>query len=350
MGRECYTYLIGWQKHNLFYYGVRFARNCHPDDLWVSYFTSSSHVKAQRERFGDPDLIQVRKKFGDNPEAAKLWEDKVLRRLKVADKPQWLNKYNGTFLGFRKVWNDGLTKDTSPLLWKISKKISLKAKGKVASLKARESMRRSASKRRHLNSWGQLRSNSELYNRFSSYEEFVFEVLEEYVKCWRIPLKIAEKLNVTEKGVKSVLSFRGLSFMKSQVASKAFNKYGGKFSSYEDLLIKVLLMHFRGYSPNQIKTGLEVNDWIVCSTLKRLSLVANRGKTGPSSPMFKEVLIADALEIMSSTYTLENNPLPESIRIKLRNSISHGYNVFNGQPADGAHINDGNMVNPELIT
>lgn len=40
-----YTYLVGWSQLNKFYYGVRFAKNCTPSDLFTTYFTSSSIVK-----------------------------------------------------------------------------------------------------------------------------------------------------------------------------------------------------------------------------------------------------------------------------------------------------------------
>ena len=47
-----YTYLIGWTKYNIQYYGVRYAKGCHPDDLWKTYFTSSKYVKEFREKNG----------------------------------------------------------------------------------------------------------------------------------------------------------------------------------------------------------------------------------------------------------------------------------------------------------
>lgn len=94
-----YTYLIGWSKHNKFYYGVRFARNCHPNDLWKTYFTSSKHVKRFRKENGDPDIIEIRKTFTNSPMKAKIWEEKVLRRMNVIKSQQWLNKnINGKFL------------------------------------------------------------------------------------------------------------------------------------------------------------------------------------------------------------------------------------------------------------
>lgn len=91
-----YTYLIGWTAHNKWYYGVRFADysendTANPSELWVSYFTSSKHVQRFREQFGEPDLIEIRKTF-TNKETARLWEHKVLRRLKVTLREDFLNQ------------------------------------------------------------------------------------------------------------------------------------------------------------------------------------------------------------------------------------------------------------------
>jgi len=85
-----YTYLIGWSNHNKWYYGVRFARDCNPNDLWKTYFTSSKVVKAFRKKHGEPDIIQIRKTFSDYKESC-LWEAKVLKRMKVTSKDMWLN-------------------------------------------------------------------------------------------------------------------------------------------------------------------------------------------------------------------------------------------------------------------
>jgi hypothetical protein len=86
-----YTYLLGWTKLNKYYYGVRFAKKCNPNDLWKTYFTSSKHVKSFYKEYGHPDLIQIRKVF-DSSEQARLWESKVLRRIGVTKKQNWLNK------------------------------------------------------------------------------------------------------------------------------------------------------------------------------------------------------------------------------------------------------------------
>ncbi len=86
-----YTYLLGWSKLNMFYYGVRFAKNSRPEDLWIRYKTSSKYVKGFASLHGDPDIIQIRKTF-NNIDKARLWEHKVLRRLKVVSKDFFLNK------------------------------------------------------------------------------------------------------------------------------------------------------------------------------------------------------------------------------------------------------------------
>jgi hypothetical protein len=96
-----YTYLIGWSAHNKWYYGVRYSKSsnclyetgCHPNDLWVTYFTSSVEVKRFIEMKGQPDVIEVRKTF-DDAKSAQDWEDKVLKRL-FAHKYLWLNRRFG---------------------------------------------------------------------------------------------------------------------------------------------------------------------------------------------------------------------------------------------------------------
>jgi len=81
-----YTYLIGWSSHNKWYYGRRTRKGCHPEELWVKYFTSSKHVKSFAKQHGKPDIIQIRRVF-DNSKKCADWETKVLRRVPV-DKVQ----------------------------------------------------------------------------------------------------------------------------------------------------------------------------------------------------------------------------------------------------------------------
>lgn len=89
-----YTYLLGWKDLNKFYYGVRYAKECNPQDLWVSYFTSSNVVKSFHQKHGDPDIIEIRETFNSQQEA-RYYEEKVLRRLDCAGRKDFLNVCNG---------------------------------------------------------------------------------------------------------------------------------------------------------------------------------------------------------------------------------------------------------------
>ena len=123
-----YTYLIGWSSLNKWYYGVRYAKGCNPSDFWVKYFTSSKNVKLYRKIHGDPDIIQIRKTF-DNPISAILWEQKVLQKLNVVQKDEWLNQSVGGDKPFfywegKKSWNNGIPWPTT-----IREKISQALQG-----------------------------------------------------------------------------------------------------------------------------------------------------------------------------------------------------------------------------
>jgi len=106
-----YCYLIGWSKQNKFYYGVRYSKKlnciykygCHPDDLWVSYFTSSKYVKDYRLIYGEPDIIQVRRTFKDI-KSALIWESRVIKYVKSKSNNKWLNKNYGSAV----YWDDEL--------------------------------------------------------------------------------------------------------------------------------------------------------------------------------------------------------------------------------------------------
>ena len=51
-----YTYLLKFtnpeKDQKLFYYGVRFAKNSSPDDLFKTYFTSSKYVRELINKYG----------------------------------------------------------------------------------------------------------------------------------------------------------------------------------------------------------------------------------------------------------------------------------------------------------
>jgi len=92
-----YTYRLIWTKTGAKYYGVRFSATCNPEDLWVTYFTSSKYVKEYVEQYGEPDIKEIRKTFiGQNRVAeARNWEHKVLTRLKATTRTDYLNRSDG---------------------------------------------------------------------------------------------------------------------------------------------------------------------------------------------------------------------------------------------------------------
>lgn len=89
--RTPFTYLIGWSHLNKWYYGVRYAKNCHPNSLWTTYFTSSKHVKRFIEANGEPDIITVRLVFSCTMRARRC-ETRVLFAIPKNLRKSWLNK------------------------------------------------------------------------------------------------------------------------------------------------------------------------------------------------------------------------------------------------------------------
>lgn len=93
-----YTYLITFLPSNQKYYGVRYAQGCHPTDLGVKYFSSSKYLLEMFNQYNKSDFkFEVRKIF-HTAEQACQWERKVLRRLKVHLRNDYINKvHNFTF-------------------------------------------------------------------------------------------------------------------------------------------------------------------------------------------------------------------------------------------------------------
>lgn len=283
MSRNCYTYLIGWSNLNTWYYGVRYARGCSPSDLWTTYFTSSTFVKNQRKLYGEPDVISVRKQFGEDSYNAKLWEDRVLARLGVIKDCKWLNQSNNhSFRGVSSPWNLGLTKETCPSILLASRKISQKRSGSKATQKTKQILSTAQQKVKRENSWRQLIKDPR-YSKFKSYDDFKFQVITVCDSCWCIPLVITRKLDVTEKGVKTVLKNAGIKFIKDSRISKVYSNYGHKFESFDEYVNQILSLHHSGKTPFQISKILEINDFGVCTVLARNNIISNKTKPGPKN-------------------------------------------------------------------
>lgn len=144
-----YTYLIGWKNHNMWYYGVRYAKVCNPKDFWLSYFTSSRYVKEFREKNGEPDVIQIRKIFS-NRDSAQKWETKVLQKMNVINDNRFLNKAIGRSLqdyeNYKKVMLQRYRVENVSQMPGISNKISKALKGKIKTEKHKQNLKESHNK------------------------------------------------------------------------------------------------------------------------------------------------------------------------------------------------------------
>jgi hypothetical protein len=105
-----YTYLIKCIPTNQYYYGVRYSKGCTPDDLWKTYFTSSLYIKELVTAYGKAAFeVQIRRVFTNNDDARR-WEAKVLRRMRVVSRTDFINKSDNVLLNTKnRVWmTDGI--------------------------------------------------------------------------------------------------------------------------------------------------------------------------------------------------------------------------------------------------
>ena len=90
-----YSYHLHHLPTDKHYYGIRFAKNCSPRDLWVKYFSSSKVVKKLIQTFGKESFeATVRRTFTDGASAL-LWEHRVLTKLHAASRSNWINRHDG---------------------------------------------------------------------------------------------------------------------------------------------------------------------------------------------------------------------------------------------------------------
>ena len=95
---KAYTYSITFLITGQIYYGVRYAKGCHPSELGKKYVSSSKTVKSLIAEHGIKNFdFKVRKVFND-PKKARDFETKVLQRLKVKQNSKYLNKHDNTFV------------------------------------------------------------------------------------------------------------------------------------------------------------------------------------------------------------------------------------------------------------
>ena len=105
-----YTYLVKHKPSNCVYYGVRYAKNCHPDDFFIKYFTSSTTIKKLIDQDGiDSFEYEIRRTFTDASKA-RDWEVKVLRRMNVLYHDLFLNQAINRGIWKNNDWWKGKTR------------------------------------------------------------------------------------------------------------------------------------------------------------------------------------------------------------------------------------------------
>ena len=127
-----YVYFIKWTVTDQKYVGVRYAKDCHPDDLFESYFTSSKYVKKHIAIHGKPDIIHVCKTFTDVVEAQE-YEINLLTLLGVEQRDDYLNRV----ANFKGVDNIGRKHTTEQ-----NRKKSLRQMGKKQTQHQKDTVRK----------------------------------------------------------------------------------------------------------------------------------------------------------------------------------------------------------------
>lgn len=85
-----YVYIVKNKTTGLKYLGVRYAKGCHPDDLWKTYFTSSSLIKTLINAYGKEDFyIKIIHKYPNQPDQAIIREAKYFPFIK--EREDYLN-------------------------------------------------------------------------------------------------------------------------------------------------------------------------------------------------------------------------------------------------------------------
>jgi len=94
---KSYTYRIKFIPTGEYYYGVRYAKDCDPSELWKTYFTSSLIVRNLIRQYGKELFhVEIRKIF-DTPDKAIAWESKVNKYTRKW--PNYLNRTDAKSIG-----------------------------------------------------------------------------------------------------------------------------------------------------------------------------------------------------------------------------------------------------------
>jgi len=128
-----YTYLLKHEPTNTYYYGCRFADGCSPNEFWVTYKTSSKYVKQLIEEYGaDSFKFEIRKTF-DTKDKARYWETKVLKRMKVVSREDFINRTDNLSISPEDALKGRLNRVISEKSLDHASRMGLSNKGKIPS-------------------------------------------------------------------------------------------------------------------------------------------------------------------------------------------------------------------------
>lgn len=130
-----YTYLLIFThpetNSKSFYYGCRFAKHCHPNDLMNGYQTSSGDVKHLMDLYGSRAFKAiVRFIFPNDIDSCREFESKILKGMNVRKKSVWLNNTdNKSFIRSKHTYTKEFGQKISRT--RLERKIPSSTKGKI---------------------------------------------------------------------------------------------------------------------------------------------------------------------------------------------------------------------------
>lgn len=90
-----YTYFITFLLTGQRYYGVRYSKNCHPTDLWNTYYTSSKTIHDLIEQYGKTSFEHKIDKIFNDVNSAIIYETHYLKSIDAKNNSNFFNKHNG---------------------------------------------------------------------------------------------------------------------------------------------------------------------------------------------------------------------------------------------------------------
>lgn len=96
-----FTYHLYHKPTGQQYYGARYKKDCSPDELWESYFSSSPIIHQLIEEYGKDSFVPTVRRVFESAEQAVAWESKFLSKIDAQHNKQWINRHNGkdNFIG-----------------------------------------------------------------------------------------------------------------------------------------------------------------------------------------------------------------------------------------------------------